>query len=492
MTARWFAVSTLSLGLFVGCSHSPKTQTTSLNDIHSQLNETEVLAVKSPTSVTELQEIVRAAKASGQAISISGAKHAMGGQQFGKDTVHISMAAFNRILALDVSKGIIELESGVQWPELIQYLWENQKTSKSPWGIIQKQTGADRLTIGGAISANIHGRGLKMKPFVSDVDSFQLIDPNGDLKTCSRTENKELFSLVAGGYGLFGIITSAKIRLSPRVKIKRVVKLTTIDEIPKLFKQKIKEGYLYGDFQYSTDEKSDGYLKKGIFPTYIPVSPTTPIPSGQKEISEEGWTKFYELAHFAKDKAYQTYADHYMASSGQIYWSDTHQLSIYIDNYHQSLDKNHPEAKGTEMITEVYVPRDKLPQFMAQVRTDFLKNKTDVFYGTIRLIEKDSESFLTWAKQSYACIIFNLHVDHAPAGIEKAKAEFRGLIDRALAFGGSYFLTYHRWATKEQVLKAYPQFIEFLRLKMKYDPEERFQSDWYRHYKEMFSKELAS
>jgi hypothetical protein len=30
------------------------------------------------------------------------------------------------------------------------------------------------------------------------------------------------------------------------------------------------------------------------------------------------------------------------------------------------------------------------------------------------------------------------------------------------------------------------QFAEFLRLKRKSDPEERFQSDWYRHYRVMF------
>ena len=37
-----------------------------------------------------------------------------------------------------------------------------------------------------------------------------------------------------------------------------------------------------------------------------------------------------------------------------------------------------------------------------------------------------------------------------------------------------------------QVEICYPQFPEFLRLKTKYDPEERFQSDWYRHYRAMF------
>jgi len=60
------------------------------------------------------------------------------------------------------------------------------------------------------------------------------------------------------------------------------------------------------------------------------------------------------------------------------------------------------------------------------------------------------------------------------------------LIDRSLEYGGSYYLTYYRWATKEQVLSCYPQFPEFLALKRRYDPQERFQSDWYRQYKTMF------
>jgi hypothetical protein len=39
------------------------------------------------------------------------------------------------------------------------------------------------------------------------------------------------------------------------------------------------------------------------------------------------------------------------------------------------------------------------------------------------------------------------------------------------------------YPTREQVLAAYPQFPEFLRLKLLHDPQERFQSDWYRHYR---------
>lgn len=53
--------------------------------------------------------------------------------------------------------------------------------------------------------------------------------------------------------------------------------------------------------------------------------------------------------------------------------------------------------------------------------------------------------------------------------------------------GGTYYLTYHRFATRKQVEGCYPQFAEFLQLKRKYEPEEQFQSDWYWHYKSMFA-----
>ena len=83
-----------------------------------------------------------------------------------------------------------------------------------------------------------------------------------------------------------------------------------------------------------------------------------------------------------------------------------------------------------------------------------------------------------------------MHVDHHPVGLKKAAADLQTIIQRAVDHKGRYFLTYHRWAKKEQVLAAYPQFIDFLRLKKKYDPNERFQSDWYRHYRQMFANQL--
>jgi hypothetical protein len=84
-------------------------------------------------------------------------------------------------------------------------------------------------------------------------------------------------------------------------------------------------------------------------------------------------------------------------------------------------------------------------------------------------------------------VIFNLHVVHTERKIEEAAAAFRMLIDLAIERSGSYYLTYHRWASKEQVLACYPQFQEFLSKKQAYDPTGRIQSEWYRHYRGMFA-----
>jgi FAD/FMN-containing dehydrogenase len=141
------------------------------------------------------------------------------------------------------------------------------------------------------------------------------------------------------------------------------------------------------------------------------------------------------------------------------------------------------------MITEIYVPRDHLASFMEDAKVELRNQNANVIYGTVRLIEKDDESFLRWARESFACVIFNLHVTHNERGIDNAARAFRGLIDLGIRHGGSYYLTYHRFATREQVEACYPQFREFLALKLKYDPDEMFQSDWYRHYKRMFGRE---
>lgn len=458
-----------------------------VNDVHSQLNRTRVDRVIFADSLSAIQAAIAIARRDKQSLSIAGGRHAMGAQQFATNAILLDTTRFNRVLGLDPQRGTVEVEAGIQWPQLIEHLLRAQEGKARQWGIRQKQTGADGLCLGGALSANAHGRGLQMKPLIGDIEAFTLMDAAGQLRACSRRENPELFRLAIGGYGLFGVICSLTLRLAPRRKLRRVVEVIDINGLIPAFEQRIADGFLYGDCQYMTDEKSEGFLRRGVFSCYEPVGDETPVSNEQKSISNDDWINLIYLAHTDKARAYEIYRDYYLSTNGQIYWSDTHQSAEYID-YHRALDrKMGAPHRATEVITEINVPRATLSDFMDEASRDFRKNNVNVIYGTIRLIERDDESFLAWAKQPYACVIFNLHVTHTPEGLEHAAQAFRRLIDMAIRRGGSYYLTYHRHATRRQVEAVYPQFERFLRLKKKYDPAELFQSDWYRHYKKLFA-----
>jgi FAD/FMN-containing dehydrogenase len=459
-----------------------------VNDVHSRLNRTRVRGIVHAESREQVIDTVASTAGRGAPVSTAGSRHAMGGQQFRTDGVLLDMTRLNRVVGFDPAAGTIDVEGGIEWPEVINFLIREQAASRDTWGIRQKQTGADRMTIGGAISANAHGRGLSMAPFIADIESFELVDANGDLRVCSREQNRELFSLAAGGYGLFGVIVSARLRLAPRSKLERSVREVRIESLIDAFDESIADGALYGDWQYSIDERSSDFLRAGVLSCYRPVDPATPIPRQQQRLTGDDWRRLLYQTHAQKARAYRTYRDYYLSTSGQIYWSDTHQLSTYLDDYHLALDERlRSTTPATDIITEIYVPRPRLADFMQATRADFLENDVNVIYGTVRLIEKDEDSFLAWARQPYACVIFNLHTEHSPAGLDHSAEAFRRLIDLAIQREGSYYLTYHRFARRDQVEACYPQFERFLTLKREFDPRERFQSDWYNHHKRLLA-----
>ncbi len=457
-----------------------------VNDIHSGLNKTALRKIAAPHSLNALQEAIAEARLHGMHISVAGGRHAMGGQQFGEHTLLIDTQFLNKTLDFNKETGIIEVEAGIQWPEVLEELERLQPNASTPWGVLQTQTGASRLSIGGALSANIHGRGLTLKPIIQDVESFVLVTAEGKSVQCSREKNSELFRLAIGGYGLLGIIYSVRLRLAPRRKLERVVEVTEVHGIIERFNERIRDGYLYGDFQLNVDETAKDFLTTGIFACYRPVDMATPLLEGHRELAEEDWMNLLYLAHADRAEGFKRYAEFYLSTNGQIYWSDSHQLGVYLDGYHTELDKRlgtpHP---GSEVITELYVPRERLVNFLHEIREDLREQNTIVIYGTVRLIEQDSESVLAWAKESYACIILNLCTRHTPKDIEQAANTFRHLIDAAAARGGSYYLTYHRFARPDQIKQCYPRFTEFLKAKRAYDPQELFQSNWYRQVRNM-------
>jgi hypothetical protein len=264
-------------------------------------------------------------------------------------------------------------------------------------------------------------------------------------------------------------------------------------ELVDLVEKRSASGASFGYFQYNIDQASPEFLRTGVLTTYESVAAETAMgkenPDFQSvtDLDEDALTSLLELAHRDPQRAYNHYAQYELSLDGNVEWSDLHQLSTYPVGYHKRIERSLGAAfEGADVILEVYVPRDELIAFFEEARHLLLMSEVPLIYGTVRFIEQDKDSFLAWAKKRYACVIFTLHCSSDAHAVRKTGGFCKQLIRGATKRGGSFYLTYNRFAAREELDSAYRQFAEFLALKKKYDPTELFQSDWYRHYKALY------
>ena len=110
-------------------------------------------------------------------------------------TVTVDLSGLNRVLRLDGSRRLVELQAAAPWSALLQH------------GVTATLQG----TIGEAVSANVPGPdGL---PMVSHVEAITLVTPDGEVRRGDRHANADLFALAVGGQGLFGVLYSVTLRL---------------------------------------------------------------------------------------------------------------------------------------------------------------------------------------------------------------------------------------------------------------------------------------
>lgn len=453
-----------------------------VNDIHSALNATNVAEIIRPSALGDVVAAVDRCRKERVPLCIAGGRHAMGGQQFREGGIMLDMTAMKRTIRFDHDRGLIEVEAGADWPAIIAATHAAQTARGITWGIRQKQTGVDAVTLGGTIACNAHGRGLMMQPIAADIEDITLVRPDGVIARCSREMNADLFSLVIGGYGLFGIVTSATLRLGKREKLQRIVDVIDIDDAMNAVRRRIADGCIYGDFQYAIDPADDSFLRRGVFACYRPAPDHAAVSDESADLSQENWLRLLTLTHTDKRRAFQEYSSYYVSTHGRVYWSDTMQLSTYIPSYTEFLSTRGVDAGSSLVIGELYVPPDRLLDFMRAARSVLRESGAEDIYGTIRSIRRDVTSFLPWAREDWACVIFNLRTQRSKEGYSNTAACFRMLIDAAAEVGGSFYLTYQRAATNEQVHRCHPRFGGFLQQKRLRDPDDLLQSEWWRHY----------
>src|SRR2546426_7608491 len=165
-----------------------------------------VQRIDRPRKVEQLVALVKEARQKGLKVSISGSRHSQGGHILYDNALAIDMRDFNEVLALDRERKILRVEAGATWDDV--------QRSIAPYGLAVKVMQSSNIfTVGGTLSANAHGRDLDVTQVVEVVQRFHLLLADGRILLVSRDSNPELFSLVIGGYGLYGVILD----VTPRV-----------------------------------------------------------------------------------------------------------------------------------------------------------------------------------------------------------------------------------------------------------------------------------
>jgi decaprenylphospho-beta-D-ribofuranose 2-oxidase len=113
----------------------------------------------------------------------------------------------NHFLHWDEQEGILECEAGVSLEEIITYF--------GPKGWLPMICpGTKFVTIGGAIANDIHGKAHHIDgSFVNCVLSFSILLADGTVVEASRSENADLFWANFGGLGLLGVLLKARLKL---------------------------------------------------------------------------------------------------------------------------------------------------------------------------------------------------------------------------------------------------------------------------------------
>ena len=158
-----------------------------------------------PASIGELKETIAFAKKNNRKITIAGGFLSFDNQNSGSDIV-ISLKKINFIRFNEKDK-TIEVGPGANWGNIIKTAYSNHCI---PFTTI---TGS-KPTAGGTISAHTNsvytpGCGKEGKHCIE----LDLLTPKGELLTCSRKQNANLFYGVVSGLGMLGFITRIKYQL---------------------------------------------------------------------------------------------------------------------------------------------------------------------------------------------------------------------------------------------------------------------------------------
>ncbi|KAA3655687.1 MAG: FAD-binding oxidoreductase [Chloroflexi bacterium] len=160
-----------------------------------------------PSTVDELRRVFEVARTNGRSVGLRGGGNSYGDAAMNDENIVLDMRRMNRILEWNPENGRIRLEPGVTLERVWEYILEDG------WWV-PVATGTMKITVGGGAGMNVHGKNAyKMGTFGDHILEFDLMMPSGEIITCSRDNNSDIFHAAIGGVGLLGCFTSITMQM---------------------------------------------------------------------------------------------------------------------------------------------------------------------------------------------------------------------------------------------------------------------------------------
>jgi len=158
-----------------------------------------------------------------------GSGRAYGDAAYIENGILVSTEELTRILDLDLENRVCEVESGVTIVQLIEFLMPHRLFPPVV-------PGSRFITVGGCLASDIHGKNHRHKgTFGEHVKSFKILLPSGEIVEVDKEGQQEIFSSVAGGMGLTGVILSLKLQLDPLPSSSLETNLTSTKNLQETF-----------------------------------------------------------------------------------------------------------------------------------------------------------------------------------------------------------------------------------------------------------------
>lgn len=444
-------------------------------DDASRLNHTRVAEVwpipSDPAQAeTQLQALLQRARDEKIGISIAGAKHSMGGHVICPDGIVVDMLPFKR-LDIDAEKKILRAGAGARWSEIIPFL------DARGLSVAIMQLNND-FSVGGSLSVNCHGWQVRRPPIADSVASIRLMKPDGQIVTCNRTANAELFSLALGGYGLFGIILEAELHVVPNERYRAEAVVVDSSQYAARYNRLVdgEVGMAYGRLCIVPGKD---FLKEAILTVFhqspCKLSEMPPLRelhgiSLRREVfrAQIGSVAGKDLRWKAEKKLGETGASKFV-SRNQL-------LNEPAEVYQEQ------NADRTDILHEYFVPQARLEEFLVKVRAIVPRHQVDLLNVTVREVREDKDTVLRYADQDMFALVMLFNQLRTPAADEAMRDFTIAMIDAALDCGGRYYLPYRLHASPTQFRRAYPRGEEFFARKRQYDPDGVFRNQFYVKY----------